>query len=49
MKQYALDYIGFSNEDGDGCVALFVDFPDIKGIGDTFEEAEADAYERLEE
>ena len=49
MKQYALDYIGFSNEDGDGCVALFVDFPEIKGIGDTFEEAEADAYERLEE
>ena len=48
MKKYELDYIGFSNEDGDGCVALFVDFPDIKGIGDTFEEAEADAYERLE-
>jgi len=48
MKKYAMDYIGFSNEDGDGCVALFVDFPDIKGIGDTFEEAEADAYERLE-
>jgi len=49
MKKYALDYIGFSNEDGDGCVAQFVDFPEIKGIGDTFEEAEEDAYERLAE
>lgn len=49
MKQkYDLDYYGFSNEDGDGCMAVFVDFPEIKGVGDTFEEAEADAYERLE-
>lgn len=48
MKKYELDYMGFSNEDGDGCVAIVVDFPDIKGIGDTFEEAREDAYERLE-
>jgi len=48
VTQYELDYLGFSNEDGDGCVALFVDFPEIKGIGDTFEEAREDAYERLE-
>ncbi|WP_345969307.1 NifU family protein [Sulfurimonas sp. HSL1-6] len=48
MKKYALDYFGFSNEEGDGCVAQFVEFPEIKGIGDTFEEAEEDAYERLE-
>jgi hypothetical protein len=48
MKKYALDYFGFSNEEGDGCVAQFVDFPEIKGIGDSFEEAEEDAYERLE-
>lgn len=48
MKKYALDFVGFSNEEGDGCIAVFVDFPEIKGIGDTFEEAEADAYERLE-
>lgn len=47
-KEYALDYYGFSNEDGDGCMAVFVDFPDIKGVGDTFEEAKLDAYERLE-
>lgn len=47
MHSYALDYDGFSNEDGDGCLAVFVDFPDIKGIGDTCEEAEADAYEQL--
>jgi len=47
-KRYALDYIGFSNEDGDGCMAVFVDFPEIKGVGDTFEEAETDAYEQLE-
>jgi len=48
MRKYALDYYGFSNEDGDGCMAVFVDFPDIKGVGDTYEEAEADAYEQLE-
>lgn len=48
MQRYALDFYGFSNEDGDGCMAVFVDFPEIKGVGDTFEEAEADAYERLE-
>ncbi|MHC3995409.1 NifU family protein [Thiomicrolovo sp. ZZH C-3] len=48
MKKYAMDYFGFSNEEGDGCVAQFVDFPEIKGIGDSFEEAEEDAYERLE-
>ena len=47
-RRYELDYLGFSNEDGDGCVAVFVDFPEIKGIGDTFEEAREDAYERLE-
>ena len=47
-KHYELDYLGFSNEDGDGCVAVFVDFPEIKGIGDTFEEAREDAYERFE-
>lgn len=43
MHHYILDYFGFSNEDGDGCMAVFVAFPDIKGMGDTFEEAEADA------
>lgn len=48
MKRYELDYYGFSNEDGDGCMAVFVKFPDIKGLGDTYEEAEADAYEKLE-
>lgn len=48
MQNYELDYLGFSNEDGDGCVAVFVDFPDVKGIGDTFEEAREDAHERLE-
>lgn len=48
MKRHELDYYGFSNEDGDGCLAVFVDYPDVKGVGDTYEEAEADAYERLE-
>lgn len=48
MKEYPLDYYGFSNEDGDGCMAIFVDFPDVKGVGDTFEEAKLDAYEALE-
>ncbi|MFT5661153.1 MAG: putative RNase H-like HicB family nuclease [Sulfurimonas sp.] len=48
MKDYELDYYGFSNEDGDGFMAIFVLFPDIKGIGDTYEEAKIDAYERLE-
>lgn len=48
QKRYALDFIGFSNEDGDGCMAIFVDFPDVKGVGDTFAEAEEDAYEALE-
>jgi Fe-S cluster biogenesis protein NfuA len=48
MKEYPLDYYGFSNEEGDGCMAVFVDFPDIKGVGDTFEEAKIDAYEVLE-
>lgn len=48
MKTLELDYYGFSNEDGDGCMAVFVDYPDIKGVGDTFEEAEIDAYEQLE-
>jgi len=48
MKTLELDYYGFSNEDGDGCMAVFVDYPHIKGVGDTFEEAEADAYEQLE-
>ncbi len=49
MTHHELDLYGFSNEDGDGCMAVFVDFPEIKGIGDTFEEARDDAYERLEE
>jgi TPR repeat protein len=48
MKDYELDYYGFSNEDGDGCMAVFVEFPDIKGVGDTYEEAKLDAYEKLE-
>ncbi len=48
MKKYPLDYYGFSNEDGDGCIAVFIDFPEVKGLGDTFEEAKIDAYERLE-
>jgi len=47
MKRYELDYYGFSNEEGDGCMALFVEFPQIRGIGDTYEEAEIDAYEQL--
>lgn len=46
-KEYQLDYYGFSNEDGDGCMAIFIDFPNIKGAGDTFEEAKEDAYENL--
>lgn len=29
-------------------MAVFVAFPDIKGVGDTFEEAREDAYEHLE-
>lgn len=49
MRHHELDYYGFSNEDGDGCMAVFVDFPEIKGIGDTFEEARDDAYELLHE
>jgi uncharacterized protein len=49
IERFQLDYLGFSNEDGDGCVAVVVDYPDIKGIGDTFEEAREDAYERLED
>lgn len=48
MKDYEIDYYGFSNEDGDGCMAVFVEYPDIKGVGDTYEEAKEDAYERLE-
>jgi Fe-S cluster biogenesis protein NfuA len=48
MKHYELDYYGFSNEDGDGCMAVFVAFPHIKGVGDSYEEAQADAYEELE-
>ena len=48
MKDYEIDYYGFSNEDGDGCMAVFVAFPDVKGIGDTYEEAKEDAYERLD-
>ncbi|MDX1296166.1 MAG: hypothetical protein R3302_07855, partial [Sulfurimonadaceae bacterium] len=47
MKKLELDYYGFSNEDGDGCMAVFVDYPDIKGVGDTYEEAEAEAFEQL--
>ncbi len=49
MKRLEMDYYGFSNEDGDGCMAVFVDYPDIKGVGDTYKEAEADAYDRLEQ
>ena len=49
MRTYELDYYGFSNEDGDGCMAVFVAFPDIKGIGDTYEEAQVDAYEQLKQ
>ncbi len=48
MKRYELDYYGFSNEDGDGCMAVFVAFPYIKGVGDSYEEARIDAYEELE-
>lgn len=48
MEKYPLDYYGFLNEDGDGYMAVFVDFPDIKGLGDTFEESKIDAYAALE-
>jgi predicted RNase H-like HicB family nuclease len=50
MKAYGLDYYSFSNEDGDkdGCMAIFTKFPNIKGKGDTYEEARRDAYEKLE-
>ncbi len=48
MRDYELDYYGFSNEDGDGCMAIFVEFPDVKGVGDTYEEARVDAYEQLD-
>jgi len=48
MKEYEIDYYGFSNEDGDGCMAIFVEYPDIKGVGDTYEEAKEDAYEHLQ-
>lgn len=48
MKEYLLDYYGYSNEEGDGCMAVFIDFPEVKGVGDTFEEAKIDAYEALE-
>ena len=48
MRNYELDYYGFSNEDGDGCMAVFVGFPDVKGVGDTYDEARIDAYEQLD-
>lgn len=43
---YPKDFFGFSNEEGDGCVCAYIDF-DIKGMGDTFEEAYEDAQELL--
>ncbi len=44
---YPKDFFGFSNEEGDGCVCAYIDF-DIKGVGDTFEEAYEDAQKLLE-
>jgi hypothetical protein len=46
--EYPVDLFGFSNEEGDGCVAAFVDFEGVKGIGDTFEDAYVNAKELLE-
>lgn len=48
MQKYPLDYYGFSNEDADGCMAVFVDFPDAQRSWDTFEESKTDACEALE-
>ncbi len=45
--EYPVDLFGFSNEEGDGCMAAFVDFEEIKGVGDTFEEAYIQAKELL--
>jgi len=33
--EYPVDLFGFSNEEGDGCMAAFVDFEEIKGVGAT--------------
>ncbi len=47
MKHYERDYCGHLSEEG-GCMAGFVTYPYIKGVDDTYEEVEADAYEQLE-
>lgn len=45
--EYPVDLFGFSNEEGDGCMASFIDFENIKGVGDTFEDAYIQAKELL--
>lgn len=47
--EYPVDLFGFSNEEGDGCMASFIDFENVKGVGDTFEDAYVQAKELLHE
>lgn len=40
---YQIDLVGSANEYGDACMAIYIDFPHIKGVGETFTEAKEDA------
>ena len=39
MDELRTHYHYFSNEEGDGYEIYSCDFPDVKGYGDTYEEA----------
>lgn len=41
-------YYLFGNQEGDGYEVYFDDYPDIKGFGDSYDEAYAEALEQLE-
>ena len=52
MDELRTHYHYFSNEEGDGYEIYSCDFPDVKGYGDTYEEAMSDLrsnLKRLEE
>ena len=48
MEELRTHYHYFSNEEGDGYEVYSCDFPDVKGYGDTYEEAMADMKRNLE-
>lgn len=48
LRALKTHYYFFGNQEGDGYEVYFDDYPDVKGFGDTYEDAHTDALENLE-